>query len=72
MTKDITVIVVGAALLALVWIGWAEFERWRTETYGPKGDGEQVVCTADAMLCPDGTYVGRTGPKCEFICPGVE
>ncbi|MCU0678665.1 MAG: Gmad2 immunoglobulin-like domain-containing protein [Candidatus Pacebacteria bacterium] len=29
---------------------------------------EDTMCTADAMLCPDGTYVGRTGPNCEFIC----
>jgi len=29
---------------------------------------DPVVCTADAMMCPDGTYVGRTGPKCEFVC----
>lgn len=30
-----------------------------------------VACTMEAMLCPDGvTYVGRTGPKCEFApCP---
>lgn len=29
-----------------------------------------VVCTADAMQCPDGSYVGRTGPRCEFApCP---
>ncbi|MCB9810761.1 MAG: Gmad2 immunoglobulin-like domain-containing protein [Candidatus Nomurabacteria bacterium] len=21
------------------------------------------------MQCPDGTYVGRTGPNCEFVCP---
>ena len=30
---------------------------------------EAVMCTADAMLCPDGSYVGRTGPQCEFVCP---
>ena len=31
---------------------------------------EGVVCTADAKLCPDGSYVGRVGPKCEFKqCP---
>ncbi len=30
----------------------------------------QVACTADAMVCPDGTSVGRTGPNCEFKCPG--
>ncbi len=35
------------------------------------GPGEEVACTMDAMLCPDGSYVGRTGPKCEFICPGA-
>lgn len=29
-----------------------------------------VVCTADAKLCPDGSSVGRSGPKCEFsACP---
>lgn len=30
---------------------------------------EGVACTMDAMLCPDGSYVGRSGPKCEFVCP---
>jgi hypothetical protein len=30
---------------------------------------EAVACTMDARQCPDGTYVGRTGPKCEFVCP---
>ena len=29
------------------------------------------MCTADAMICPDGTAVGRTGPNCDFApCPG--
>ncbi len=28
-----------------------------------------VACTTDAMLCPDGSYVGRSGPNCEFACP---
>lgn len=35
----------------------------------PNTPDEQVVCTQDAMLCPDGTSVGRSGPKCEFVCP---
>ncbi len=30
---------------------------------------DSVFCTADAMQCPDGSYVGRTGPHCEFVCP---
>ncbi len=30
----------------------------------------RVACTMEAKLCPDGSYVGRTGPKCEFTpCP---
>jgi len=34
--------------------------------------GEQVACTMEAKLCPDGSYVGRSGPRCEFAeCPGV-
>jgi hypothetical protein len=30
----------------------------------------KVACTTEAKLCPDGSSVGRTGPKCEFsACP---
>ncbi|KKP86498.1 MAG: hypothetical protein UR90_C0028G0010 [Parcubacteria group bacterium GW2011_GWC1_35_8] len=28
-----------------------------------------IACTMDAKQCPDGSYVGRTPPKCEFVCP---
>lgn len=28
-----------------------------------------VACTMDAMQCQNGSYVGRTGPNCQFICP---
>ncbi|MCR4260778.1 MAG: hypothetical protein NUV96_00320, partial [Candidatus Colwellbacteria bacterium] len=32
----------------------------------------QIACTQEAKLCPDGSYVGRTGPNCEFTtCPNV-
>lgn len=31
---------------------------------------EQVACTQDAKECPDGSFVSRQGPKCEFApCP---
>jgi hypothetical protein len=37
-----------------------------TDTSG----GKFTACTLDAKLCPDGSYVGRTGPNCEFAaCP---
>lgn len=32
---------------------------------------EPKACTMEAKLCPDGSYVSRTGPNCEFTkCPG--
>lgn len=31
---------------------------------------EAVFCTMDAMECPDGSFVGRVAPSCEFAaCP---
>src|SRR3989344_1608320 len=31
---------------------------------------ETTACPQDAMQCPDGSYVGRIGPNCEFaLCP---
>jgi hypothetical protein len=33
-------------------------------------NGEVTYCTLDAQLCPDGSYVGRVPPTCEFsACP---
>lgn len=41
-----------------------------TSTTVPNGD-ENIACTMDAKLCPDGSYVGRIPPTCEFApCPG--
>jgi hypothetical protein len=34
---------------------------------------EFVACTMDAKMCPDGSYVGRTGSACEFAaCPSED
>lgn len=42
-----------------------------TISAGLKNDSN-VVCTMDAKQCPDGSYVGRDGPKCEFKkCPVI-
>jgi hypothetical protein len=31
------------------------------------------ACTADALICPDGSSVGRSGPDCQFeACPNQE
>lgn len=40
-----------------------------TEYVNPNEE-KPVACTTDAKLCPDGSYVGRSGPNCEFdVCP---
>lgn len=57
-----TTIVAIVALVVVALGGWFYFSSTNTES-------EPVFCTADAMQCPDGTYVGRTGPNCEFVCP---
>lgn len=37
-----------------------------------KNKNNFVVCTKEAKQCLDGSYVGRTGPKCEFAsCPNI-
>lgn len=33
---------------------------------------DPVACTMDAMMCPDGSYVGRSAPGCEFRCPAQQ
>jgi hypothetical protein len=32
-------------------------------------EGGVTMCTMDSMQCPDGSWVGRSGPSCEFKCP---
>lgn len=37
----------------------------------PPEENKGVVCTQEAKQCPNGSYVSRTGPNCEFAaCPG--
>lgn len=41
--------------------------------YQNQAKSTQIACTQEAKLCPDGSYVGRSGPKCEFAkCPTTE
>ena len=55
------------ALLLLAGLAFAGLLRWERNNTGD----DITFCTQDAMLCPDGSYVGRTGPNCEFApCPG--
>lgn len=57
-------------LTALVVVVIAAFAIYRRPQGSPPPDG--VACTMEAKLCPDGSYVGRSGPKCEFAaCPSA-
>lgn len=66
-------------ILAVVLFGVGAFASFRNSTPTPvenpkpidNRDGGAIACTMDAKMCPDGSYVGRSGPKCEFTaCPG--
>jgi tryptophan-rich sensory protein len=63
-----------AALLLVpyaIWVAFAgclNYAIWQMNKAIP-ADG--VSCTMEAKLCPDGSYVGRVGPDCQFRpCPG--
>ena len=49
---------------------WSNRQEERPPSTTPKR--EVKFCTQEVKLCPDGSYVGRTGPNCEFApCPTV-
>ena len=65
MLKAIYVLVAVAVVAAIVHL----YITKQDVVVTPLPEDGIVACTMDAMLCPDGSYVGRTGPKCEFVCP---
>lgn len=62
-------------VLALFGIGAYVYTRPATPTISTPTvptPPHPVACTKEAKICPDGSAVGRTGPKCEFAaCPTV-
>jgi len=50
-----------------------EYEREAREQglglWKEKIPSSPVACTMEARMCPDGSFVGRSGPNCEFKCP---
>jgi hypothetical protein len=61
--KKIIIIVLGLLLISGgAW--WLFIQKDRADR-----EDEMVACTMDAMMCLDGSYVGRTGPNCQFVCP---
>lgn len=49
---------------------WCDEKQKCLRTWEESYTQEQAACPEDAKVCPDGTVVSRTGPKCEFqACP---
>lgn len=43
------------------------------QTPEPIDEDDIVFCAADARECPDGSYVGRVSPSCNFAdCPPLQ
>ena len=61
-------IVIALLVAVLAYVIFSNFKKGSSEN--PKV--EKTACTMDAKVCPDGSSVGRTGPKCEFICPEIK
>ncbi len=58
-------VALGSALVALLLITVAMAGGYFNKQPLP----DEIICIADAMQCPDGSYVGRTGSECTFVCP---
>ena len=56
---------IGAALVLFVVIA-----GFGTILLEKRSGNNSIFCPQDAKVCPDGSYVGREGPNCEFTaCP---
>jgi hypothetical protein len=65
MNKSRLIILVILLIAVAIGIYWSFSNLFPTQT-----PIVQTACTQEAKLCPDGSYVGRTGINCEFAtCP---
>ena len=54
----------------ILWVSFAGYLNYSIWQLNPSVNLGQVVCIQDAKPCSDGSYVGRSGPNCEFaMCP---
>ena len=59
-----------AAWLLVPYILWVSFAGYLNYSIWTLNQAGPVACTMEAKLCPDGSYVGRIPPKCDFApCP---
>ena len=77
MNKKITIeSAIGIILLLTLIIGGAIYLSGRKATLNENSSikkTEPKICTQEAKICPDGSYVSRTEPNCEFkACPEIK
>lgn len=66
--KNILLKVMGVVIIAaLVYLIWVSVMKSASSKVVDVNTG--TVCTQEAKQCPDGTWVGRTGTDCQFVCP---
>lgn len=69
MNKKIAMkVVLGIMIIIAVIIGGLAWLNSKQDAKTNTIDPSQKACSQEAKQCPDGSYVGRTGPNCEFIC----
>lgn len=56
-------------LLSALYLYYVSFLNQQKSNTESDNKEVKIQCTADARQCPDGTFVGRSGPDCEFVCP---
>ncbi|MEK7582173.1 MAG: hypothetical protein AAB488_02510 [Patescibacteria group bacterium] len=66
MKEKVTVMIMTMLVVILWFVGFFIFTHKKISNINI----QPVACTMEAKMCPDGSYVGRTGPNCEFAkCP---
>ncbi|MFA6017035.1 MAG: hypothetical protein WC744_03035 [Patescibacteria group bacterium] len=61
MKKNLIILIIVAVLATIMYI-----------VSGYTKAPPTIACTQEALICPDGSSVGRVGPKCEFApCPKI-
>ena len=70
--KKLWIVIAVLAAAAIAYVAWSMYGTAPGGGKPPKNGGpKQQACTMEAKQCPDGSYVGRQGPNCEFSpCPG--
>ncbi len=68
---DAGVVIAVMAAVAIFFASLFVFVKLWSGQFNPTPQPTGYACTLEAKVCPDGSYVGRTGPRCEFTpCPG--